>query len=521
LASTKSDFDRGELNKDKTGVALGTFATNPVNNEKIPIWIADYVLMSYGTGAIMAVPGHDQRDYEFAKKFNLPIIEVVSGGDIENEAHTDSHNGLLINSMNDIGLDLNGKKVNEAIEYTIKWLEENEKGQRTVQYKLRDWLFSRQRYWGEPMPIIHGDNGEIIALNESDLPLTLPEVDRYEPTGTGESPLAGIEDWVTTDLGKRETNTMPQWAGSCWYYLRYTDASNSNAAWDSVKESYWMPVDLYVGGVEHAVLHLLYSRFWHHVLYDLGLVSTKEPFKKLFNQGMIGGEDGQKMSKSRGNVVNPDDVVEKYGADSFRIYEMFMGPLDKSKPWSTKGLQGCYRFTKKIWRLFTEDKTKIVNDEPSKETLRIMHQTIKKVTADLDNLSFNTAVSQMMIFVNHMIVQDYYNKELLHSFLIILNPFAPHLSEQLNEMIFKEDYVLLSDREWPDYDEKYIVLDTITIVVQINGKKRGTVDIEIDTKEALILEMIFNDENLNKYIIGKEIVRKIYIPNRLINILIS
>ena len=521
LASTKSDFDRGELNKDKTGVALGTFATNPVNNEKIPIWIADYVLMSYGTGAIMAVPGHDQRDYEFAKKFNLPIIEVVSGGDIENEAHTDSHNGLLINSLNDIGLDLNGKKVNEAIEYTIKWLEENEKGQRTVQYKLRDWLFSRQRYWGEPMPIIHADNGEIIALNESDLPLTLPEVDRYEPTGTGESPLAGIEDWVTTDLGKRETNTMPQWAGSCWYYLRYTDASNSNAAWDSVKESYWMPVDLYVGGVEHAVLHLLYSRFWHHVLYDLDLVSTKEPFKKLFNQGMIGGEDGQKMSKSRGNVVNPDDVVEKYGADSFRIYEMFMGPLDKSKPWSTKGLQGCYRFTKKIWRLFTEDKTKIVNDEPSKETLRIMHQTIKKVTADLDNLSFNTAVSQMMIFVNHMIVQDYYNKELLHSFLIILNPFAPHLSEQLNEMIFKEDYVLLSDREWPDYDEKYILLDTITIVVQINGKKRGTVDIEIDTKEALILEMIFNDENLNKYIIGKEIIRKIYIPNRLINILIS
>tara|TARA_B100001142_G_scaffold245513_1_gene244949 strand:- start:675 stop:2978 length:2304 start_codon:yes stop_codon:yes gene_type:complete len=520
-AATKSDFERGEINKDKTGVSLGSFAINPVNEKIIPIWIADYVLMSYGTGAIMAVPGHDERDYEFAKKFNLPIAEVVSGGNIDVEAHTDSQKGIMVNSSNDNNLDLNGLKVAEAIEKTINWLEDNQKGKRTVQYKLRDWLFSRQRYWGEPMPIIHGKDGEIIPLSESDLPLTLPEVDKYEPTGTGESPLAGIDEWVNTELGRRETNTMPQWAGSCWYYLRYTDPLNNDEAWNKDKESYWMPVDLYVGGVEHAVLHLLYSRFWHHVLYDLGLVSTKEPFKKLFNQGMIGGEDGQKMSKSRGNVVNPDDVVEKYGADSFRIYEMFMGPLDKSKPWSTKGLQGCYRFTKKIWRLFTEDKTKIVNDEPSKETLRIMHQTIKKVTVDLDNLSFNTAVSQMMIFVNHMIGQDYYNKELLHSFLIVLNPFAPHLSEELNELVFKDDYVALSDREWPDYDEKYIVLDTITIVVQINGKKRGTVDIETDTKESLILDMIFNDENLNKYVVGKDIIRKIYIPNRLINILIS
>jgi len=427
----------------------------------------------------------------------------------------------MINSSNNSGLDLNGKKVSESIESTIKWLEENGKGQKTVQYKLRDWLFSRQRYWGEPMPIIHGENGEIIALNESDLPLTLPEVDKYEPTGTGESPLAGIDDWVNTDIGKRETNTMPQWAGSCWYYLRYTDPLNEDAAWNPDNESYWMPVDLYVGGVEHAVLHLLYSRFWHHVLYDLDLVSTKEPFKKLFNQGMIGGEDGQKMSKSRGNVVNPDDVINEYGADSFRLYEMFMGPLDKSKPWSTKGLQGCYRFTKKIWRLFTEDKTKIISDDPSKETLRIFHQTVKKVTNDLDNLSFNTAVSQMMIFINHMQDQKYYNKKILHSFLIILNPFAPHLSEELNEMFFKDNYSLLSEKHWPDYDETFIVSDTITIAVQINGKTRGTIEIENGTNEDLVFEIILKNEKFNKYIIEKNIIRKIYIPNRLINIVIS
>jgi len=520
LASTKSDFDRGEVNKDKTGVPLGAFAINPVNDEKIPIWIADYVLMSYGTGAIMAVPGHDQRDYEFAKKFDLPIVEVVSGGNIKTEAFTESDKGLMVNSSNDKGLELNGLKVFDAIIATINWLETNKKGEGTVQYKLRDWLFSRQRYWGEPMPIIHGENGEIIPLNESDLPLTLPDVDKYEPTGTGESPLAGINDWVNTDNGKRETNTMPQWAGSCWYYLRYTDPLNNEAAWDPDKESYWMPVDLYVGGVEHAVLHLLYSRFWHHVLYDLGLVSTKEPFKKLFNQGMIGGEDGQKMSKSRGNVVNPDDVVEKYGADSFRIYEMFMGPLDKSKPWSTKGLQGCFRFTKKIWRLFTEDKTKIMNAAPSKETVRILHQTIKKVTIDLDNLSFNTSVSQMMIFVNHMLSQDHYNKDVLHSFLIILNPFAPHLSEELNEYIFKENYMPISEKIWPDYDESLIVSDSITIAVQINGKIRGTIDVDADSGKEDIISMIIDNDKFTKYLENMNIIKKIYIPNRLVNFVI-
>ena len=384
FASLKSDFDRGEMNKEKTGVPLGAYAINPVNNQKIPIWIADYVLMSYGTGAIMAVPAHDERDYEFAKKFNLPITEVVSGGNIEIEVHTDTSNGTMVNSSNGEGLNLNDLKVNEAIRIVIDWLEKEDLGKRKTQYKLRDWLFSRQRYWGEPMPIIHNHDGTIKALNDSDLPLTLPEVKKYEPSGTGESPLSVISDWVDVDGGKRETNTMPQWAGSCWYYLRYISPHNDDFAWDSEDEKYWMPVDLYVGGVEHAVLHLLYSRFWHHVLHDLGLVSTREPFKKLFNQGMIGGEDGQKMSKSRGNVVNPDDVVDKYGADSFRVYEMFMGPLDKSKPWNTKGLQGSYRFLQKVWKLCIEIEKKLNDEEPSKETLRLLHQTIKKVTEDLN-----------------------------------------------------------------------------------------------------------------------------------------
>ena len=520
LTSRKSEFDRGEINKDKTGVPLGAFAINPVNDEKIPIWTADYVLMSYGTGAIMAVPGHDERDYEFAKKFNLPIVEVVSGGNIEVEAFIDSDKGLMVNSSNDKGLELNGLKVSDAIITTIKWLETNKNGEGTVQYKLRDWLFSRQRYWGEPMPIIHSEDGQIIPLNETDLPLTLPEVDKYEPTGTGESPLAGIDDWVNSNKGKRETNTMPQWAGSCWYYLRFIDPMNNDEAWNPKKEKYWMPVDLYVGGVEHAVLHLLYSRFWHHVLYDLGLVSTKEPFKKLFNQGMIGGEDGQKMSKSRGNVVNPDDVVEKYGADSFRIYEMFMGPLDKSKPWSTKGLQGCYRFVQKIWRLYTQDESKIVNNKASKESIMILHQTIKKVTDDLETLNFNTAVSQMMIFVNHILSQESYNKEVLHTFLIILNPFAPHLAEELNEMIFKDDYCPISDKSWPNYDELLIVSDSMTIAVQINGKTRGTIEVESGLNKENIFRNIRENEKFIKYLENGKIIKKIYVPNRLVNFVI-
>ena len=469
-AQKKSDLDRGELSKEKTGVPLGAYAINPVNGEEIPIWVADYVLMSYGTGAIMAVPGHDQRDYEFAKEYDLPIVEVVSGGDITENAYTDNIDGLLINSSNDDGLDLNGQKVANAIQSTIEWLKRGEKGEATIQYKLRDWLFSRQRYWGEPIPVVHKSDGSIIAVNESDLPLTLPQVEKYEPAGTGESPLANIDDWVNIPEGKRETNTMPQWAGSCWYYLRFVDPLNKAQPWSKEAESYWMPVDLYVGGVEHAVLHLLYSRFWHHVLHDLGLVSTREPFQKLFNQGMIQGEDGQKMSKSRGNVVNPDDVVQEYGADSFRLYEMFMGPLDKSKPWSTSGLQGCYRFIQKVWKLFTVDPSKIQENCANEETIKLLHQTVKKVTEDLSDLRFNTSVSQLMIFVNHLTKLEKLDKSVLHQFLLILNPFAPHLSEELNEMLGFEP---LSNTAWPEYDE--LIRSQQLVKVCANFRKQGLI----------------------------------------------
>ena len=510
----KSDMDRGELNKEKTGVPLDAYAINPVNGEEVPIWVADYVLMSYGTGAIMAVPGHDQRDYEFAKEYDLPIVEVVSGGDITENAYTDNIDGLLINSSNDDGLDLNGQKVANAIQSTIEWLKRSEKGEATIQYKLRDWLFSRQRYWGEPIPVVHKADGSIIAINESDLPLTLPQVEKYEPAGTGESPLANIDDWVNAPEGKRETNTMPQWAGSCWYYLRFVDPLNEAQSWSKEAESYWMPVDLYVGGVEHAVLHLLYSRFWHHVLHDLGLVSTREPFQKLFNQGMIQGEDGQKMSKSRGNVVNPDDVVQEYGADSFRLYEMFMGPLEKSKPWSTTGLQGCYRFVQKVWKLFTEDPSRIQENCASDETIKILHQSIKKVTEDLSDLRFNTSVSQLMIFVNHLTKLEKLDKSVLHQFLLILNPFAPHLSEELNQML---GYKIITNSDWPIYDKTKILEDKIEIAIQFNGKTRGKIHIANEESQIEIELSIKNDPKLSKYLYEKTIIKVIYIKNRIIN----
>ena len=517
-AQKKSDMDRGELSKEKTGVPLGAYAINPVNGEEIPIWVADYVLMSYGTGAIMAVPGHDQRDYEFAKEYDLPIVEVVSGGDITDNAYTDNIDGLLINSSNDDGLDLNGQKVANAIQSTIEWLKRGEKGEATIQYKLRDWLFSRQRYWGEPIPVVHKSDGSIIAVNESDLPLTLPQVEKYEPAGTGESPLANIDDWVNIPEGKRETNTMPQWAGSCWYYLRFVDPLNKAQPWSKEAESYWMPVDLYVGGVEHAVLHLLYSRFWHHVLHDLGLVSTREPFQKLFNQGMIRGEDGQKMSKSRGNVVNPDDVVQEYGADSFRLYEMFMGPLDKSKPWSTSGLQGCYRFIQKVWKLFTVDPSKIQENCANEETIKLLHQTVKKVTEDLSDLRFNTSVSQLMIFVNHLTKLEKLDKSVLHQFLLILNPFAPHLSEELNEMLGFEP---LSNTAWPEYDSNLIIEEKITIAVQFNGKRRGQIEIEKDLDKEQVIEQIKYDNSFDKYFLEMDIIKEIYVENRLVNFVVK
>ena len=519
-ATGKSDLDRGELNKEKTGVFLGAYAINPLNNEKIPIWISDYVLMSYGTGAIMAVPGHDQRDYEFAKKFDLPIVQVVAGGDISSVAFTGTETGTMMNSATPDGsFSINDLPVKEAIKKTIEYLEKIEKGERAVEYKLRDWLFSRQRYWGEPFPIIHVD-GEHKAIPEDELPLLLPDVKQYQPTGTGESPLSAIQDWVNTkdpETGvpaRRETNTMPQWAGSCWYYLRFLDPNNENRPWDADVEKYWMPVDLYVGGVEHAVLHLLYSRFWHHVLHDLGLVSTREPYKKLFNQGMIQGEDGQKMSKSRGNVINPDDVIEEYGADSMRLYEMFMGPLDKSKPWSIKGLQGCARFAEKIWRIFN-DTDKHSEQTNTKETTQLLHQTIAKVTKDLENMRFNTAISQMMILSNHLQGLDIINIETLKTFLLLLNPFIPHMAEELNAQM--NAFASLSYTKWPEFDEKLAKEDLVTIAIQVNGKLRGNLELPAETDDKTLKTEAAKVDGVKKHLEGKNIVKKIIIPGRLVN----
>jgi len=514
----KSDLDRGELNKNKTGVFTGAYAINPVNNQEIPIWISDYVLMSYGTGSIMAVPGHDQRDYEFAIKFNLPIVEVVSGGDLTKEAYTDNDNGFIVNSSNSDGLNLNKLKVNKAISVCTSWLIEKNIGTKSTQYKLRDWLFSRQRYWGEPIPIIHKKNGDLISIPENDLPLILPKVEKYEPADSGESPLANISKWVITPEGKRETNTMPQWAGSCWYYLRYIDPTNDNKPWDKEKEQYWMPVDLYVGGTEHAVLHLLYSRFWHHVLHDLGLVSTREPYKKLFNQGMIRGEDGQKMSKSRGNVINPDDVVNKFGADSLRLYEMFMGPLEKSKPWSTKGLHGCHRFLQKVWRLINDNGSKIKNNCSSNETNVLLHKTIKKITEDLNELRFNTAVSQLMIFTNHLNTLKELDRNVLHQFLILLNPFAPHIAEELNQEI---GFNQITSLDWPVYDKSLVIDEEVIIAVQFNGKKRGTLEVISGSSEDEILEQLRSSSFGNKYLSQGQIIKVIHIPDKIINVIIK
>jgi len=523
-AIRKSDLDRSELTKEKTGVFLGSYAVNPVNNERIPIWISDYVLMTYGTGAIMAVPAHDQRDWEFARKFNLPIREVVQGGDIDKEAYTDIDDGVIVNSSTpDNSFSINGLKARDAIKKITAWLEETGKGEKVVRYKLRDWLFSRQRYWGEPIPIIHV-NGKTIPLDEKDLPLLLPEVEDFQPSGDGKSPLAKVREWVevtipeTGEKGYRETNTMPQWAGSCWYYLRFTDPRNEEKAWDSAKERYWMPVDLYIGGQEHAVLHLLYARFWHHVLYDLGYVSTKEPFKKLFNQGMILGEDGSKMSKSRGNVINPDDVIEIYGADSMRLYEMFMGPLEKAKPWRTKGLQGCFRFVNKVWDIYSKAADKISDSEPDETTKRLLHQTIKKVTEDIEGLRFNTAISQMMIFANHLQKLTKLNRHVLHTFLKLMNPFIPHLSEELNEHLGYNE--ILAYQEWPGYDPELAKEKQITIAIQVNGKHRANIQVNDQESKEVILEKAKSEQKIIKYLKGKEIIKEIYVEKRLVNFVI-
>ncbi|WDZ54861.1 leucine--tRNA ligase [Paenibacillus polymyxa] len=518
-AARKSDLERTDLAKDKTGVFTGAYAVNPVNGEKLPIWIADYVLAGYGTGAIMAVPAHDTRDWEFAKQFGLNIIEVVQGGDVANEPYTED--GPHVNS----GL-LNGLTNEEAIPKMIEWLEAEGKGHGKVTYRLRDWLFSRQRYWGEPIPVIHLEDGTIKTVPEDQLPLVLPEMDNIKPSGTGESPLANATDWVETidpETGmkaRRETNTMPQWAGSCWYYLRFIDPKNDKELVSKEKQREWMPVDLYIGGAEHAVLHLLYARFWHKVLYDIGVVETKEPFYKLVNQGMILGNNNEKMSKSRGNVINPDDIVNTFGADTLRIYEMFMGPLEATKPWNENGVEGAHRFLSRVWRLFVSEdgslNDKITNDGGSDEFNRTWHKTLKKVTEDLDALRFNTAISQLMIFTNDAYKADLLPRKAMENFVQMLSPLAPHLAEELWQLLGHNDSITYA--AWPAYDEAWTVDAEVEIVVQVNGKivQRATIAKDLDAKamEAFAVSL----DNVQQVLAGKTIRKVIAVPGKLVNI---
>ncbi len=527
-ASRKSELDRTELAKEKSGVYLGADAINPANEQEIPIWISDYVLISYGTGAIMAVPGHDQRDWEFAKSFELPIIEVVSGGKINEEAFVDNVDGILVNSSTqDNSFSLNNLKVPDAIKMISDWLEETGKGRIAVNYKLRDWLFSRQRYWGEPIPILHDSDDNTVPVSEEELPVNLPQVESYQPTGTGESPLAKVSSWVEVNEGGktylRETNTMPQWAGSCWYYLRFIDPHNKDAVWSKEKESYWMPVDLYIGGQEHAVLHLLYSRFWHHVLYDLDLVSTKEPFTRLFNQGMIHGEDGLKMSKSRGNSINPDEIVETTGADSLRLFEMFMGPLDKAKPWSTTGLQGSHRFLKRIWRMFDSENggLKITDVDPAedKKLYKLLHRTIMKVTIDIENLRFNTAISALMTLGNKMKSRMSVSRANAETFILMISPFVPHIAEEIWRRLGHTETIVFEN--WPEYNELLAKEDLTNIAVQVNGKLRGEFQIENDIDVEIIEQMAKDLPEIQKWTDGKEILKVVVVPNRVVNIVID
>ena len=588
-AARKSDLERTELQKDKTGVFTGAHALNPATGEHIPVWIADYVLATYGTGAIMAVPGQDQRDWDFAEQYGLPIVRTVQPpDDFDGQAYTgdgpainsDSSSRAIAN-IAESGVDLNGLGVDEAKAKMIEWLESEGVGTARVNYKLRDWLFSRQRYWGEPFPVVLVD-GQPQPLSEDDLPVLLPEVETYQPSGTGESPLATIPEWVETTFdgqpAERETNTMPQWAGSCWYYLRYLDPDNDEALVDPQREQYWMPVDLYVGGAEHAVLHLLYARFWHKVLYDAGVVSTDEPFQSLVNQGMILGEmeytgyqseggvwlspddaavdaggDGAlpkietvnlgeadvekrgdhfvlradptvrvearayKMSKSRGNVVNPDDVVERFGADSLRLYEMFMGPLEQVKPWSTSGVDGVHRFLARTWRLATEQP--VTDAEPSKEQLRVLHATIKKVTEDIDGLRFNTAIAAMMEFTNAANKWDVTPKSVLSDFVLLLAPFAPHLGEELWQRLGHDESLTYAD--WPEYDEAYLKEDEIEIAVQVMGKLRGTVRVAAGASKDAVLDAARNEENVARYLAEGTVRKEIYVPGRLVNFVVN
>lgn len=523
-AARKSDLERTDLAKEKTGVFTGAYAVNPVNCSKVPIWIADYVLAGYGTGAIMAVPGHDQRDWEFAKQYDLRIIEVVQGGDLSKEAYPGD--GAHVNS----GF-LDGLSNEQAIGAMIQWLEETGKGQGKVTYRLRDWLFSRQRYWGEPIPILHLEDGTMKTVPEDQLPLLLPEVDEIKPSGTGESPLANVTDWVNTidpETGmkaRRETNTMPQWAGSCWYYLRFIDPKNDQEICSPELQRKWLPVDLYIGGAEHAVLHLLYARFWHKVLYDLGVVNTKEPFYKLVNQGMILGENNEKMSKSRGNVINPDVIVNEFGADTLRMYEMFMGPLEATKPWNANGVEGTYRFLSRVWRLFTQEdgqlSAKISSEEEtgSEAFKRTWHRTIKKVTEDLEALRFNTAISQLMIFVNEAYKTDRLPKAAMEQFVQLLSPLAPHLAEELWEKLGHNNTVTYE--AWPTYDEAWTVDNEVEIVIQVNGRITERATIAADADEASMQELAMNLDKVKEAMAGKSVRKVIVVKGKLVNIVVG
>lgn len=513
--ATKSDLERTELNKEKTGVFTGAYAVNPVNGKKIPIWISDYVLASYGTGAIMAVPAHDTRDYEFARKFGLEIIPVLEGGNIEEEAWTED--GVHINSEW-----LNGLGKEEAIAKMIAWLEEKGVGEAKTTYKLRDWLFSRQRYWGEPIPIIHMEDGTTRTVDIKDLPLELPATDNFQPADNGESPLANVPDFLNVEIdgvkGTRETNTMPQWAGSCWYYLRYIDPKNQDNLADKKLLEHWLPVDLYVGGAEHAVLHLLYSRFWHKVLYDRGVVPTKEPFQKLFHQGMILGENGEKMSKSRGNVVNPDEIIESHGADALRVYEMFMGPLEAGLPWSARGLDGTRKWLERVWRAYHGA---VEITETNDHALdKVYNQTVKKVTKDIDTLNFNTAVSAMQIFMNEVYKHKSMPVEYAEGFVKLLYPFAPHLGEELWEEVFHNSESI-AYTSWPEWDESKLVETVNTIVVQVNGKVRGKFEAAAGTDDKALEETALSLGSVQKHLEGKDVKKVIVIKGRVVNIVVK
>jgi leucyl-tRNA synthetase len=529
-AARKTDLQRQELTKEKTGVFTGGQAVNPVNGEKLPVWIADYVMMGYGTGAIMAVPGHDTRDWEFARAFGLDVREVVTGGNVAEAAFVDNEAGRVVNSTTPDGaFSIDGLAPVDAIPKITAWLESRGLGRRAVHYKLRDWLFSRQRYWGEPFQIVWVD-GEPIAIPEEQLPLTLPEAKEIKPSGTGESPLANLADWVQTGdprgggrPGRRETNTMPQWAGSCWYYLRFIDPRNPGRLVDPAKERYWMPVDLYIGGAEHAVLHLLYARFWHKVLFDAGIVSTPEPFIKLVHQGTILGEDNRKMSKSWGNVVNPDDMVDAYGADALRLYEMFMGPLEAMKPWNSNGVEGVSRFLDRAWRLVvTEEGTlspQLTHDAPTGDALRVLHRTVKKVTEDIEGLRFNTAIAQLMVFVNEATKLERRPKSLVEPFVLLLAPFAPHLAEELWRRLGHPES--LAYAPWPEYDPALVVEDVVTVAVQVNGKLRATLEVPRGAGQDAVRAAAESDERVRKYLDGADVKKVIHVPDKLLSFVVA